>query len=36
LKIDDIDIEGSMKLTKGDKLKKHFEFVGKEKAKKKK
>jgi hypothetical protein len=36
LKIDDIDIEGSMKLLKADKLKKHFEFTGKEKPKKKK
>jgi hypothetical protein len=36
IKIDDIDIEGSMKLTKADKLKKHFEFTGKEKPKKKK
>jgi hypothetical protein len=36
IKIDDIDIEGSMKLTKSDKLKKHYEFIGKEKAKKKK
>lgn len=36
LKIDDIDIEGSMKLSKNDKLKKHFEFTGKEKPKKKK
>ena len=33
-KIDDIDIEGSMKLFKADKLKKHFEFTGKEKPKK--
>ncbi len=36
MKIDDYDIEGSMKLTKKDKLKKHFEFTGKEVAKKKK
>jgi hypothetical protein len=34
--IDDIDMEGSMKLTKKDKVKKHYEFVGKEVAKKKK
>jgi hypothetical protein len=34
IKIDDISIEGSMKLSKGDKLKKHYEFTGKEKPKK--
>lgn len=34
IKIDDINIEGSMKLMKGDKLKKYYEFTGKEKAKK--
>jgi hypothetical protein len=34
--IDDIEIEGVMKLTKNDRLKKHFEFVGHEKAKKQK
>lgn len=36
IKIDDIDIEGSMKLSKADKIKKHYEFTGKEKPKKKK
>ncbi len=35
LKIDDYDIEGTMKLTKSDKPKKYFEFAGKEKVKKK-
>ena len=34
LKIDEYDIEGSMKLTKADKPKKFFEFSGKEKVKK--
>lgn len=33
--IDDIEIEGVMKLSKNDRLKKHFEFIGHEKAKKK-
>ena len=32
--VDDINIEGSIKLSKGDKLKKHYEFTGKEKPKK--
>ncbi len=34
IKIDDYEIEGSMKLTKGDKPKKYYEFAGKEKVKK--
>ena len=34
--IDDIEVEGMIKTTKNDRLKKHFEFVGHEKAKKKK
>ncbi len=35
IKIDEYEIEGTMKLTKGDKPKKQFEFSGKEKVKKK-
>ena len=34
--VEDYDIQGVIKVTKKDKLKKKFEFSGKEKAKKKK
>jgi hypothetical protein len=34
--VDNYDISGEVKITKKDKLKKRYEFVGKEKAKKKK
>ncbi len=34
--VEDYNIQGEIKITKKDKLKKKFEFVGKEKAKKKK
>ena len=36
VKIDETDIEGSLKIVRRDKLMKHFEFTGGEKAKKKK
>lgn len=35
-KVSNWEIEGTMKLTKKDKLKKHFEFIGKERIKMKK